>query len=181
MTPVGDRYLLGTGDGDLYLVSEAKAQHKLEVRPIAYKVPIDDADFEAAEGKKFEGASFRVADVLVQEYGRYFGMPTACFRGGCLTGPAHAGTELPGQIGKPFHIQRLGRLDNRRHGKPYVRGGRARVAHHARQDVGVEHTLDGDAVSGALQPGHPPDRVDQGFAVMRSGAPHERAVDIEQH
>ena len=32
----------------------------------------------------------------MQEYGRYFGMPTACFRGGCLTGPAHAGTELHG-------------------------------------------------------------------------------------
>ncbi len=38
------------------------------------------------------GASKVAADVLVQEYGRYFGLPTACFRGGCLTGPAHAGT-----------------------------------------------------------------------------------------
>jgi CDP-paratose 2-epimerase len=42
------------------------------------------------------GASKVAADVLVQEYGRYFGLPTACFRGGCLTGPAHAGTELHG-------------------------------------------------------------------------------------
>jgi CDP-paratose 2-epimerase len=42
------------------------------------------------------GASKVAADVLVQEYGRYFNMPTACFRGGCLTGPAHAGTELHG-------------------------------------------------------------------------------------
>ncbi|MEP6936633.1 MAG: NAD-dependent epimerase/dehydratase family protein [Chthoniobacterales bacterium] len=42
------------------------------------------------------GASKAAADVLVQEYGRYFGMPTVCFRGGCLTGPAHAGTELHG-------------------------------------------------------------------------------------
>ncbi len=42
------------------------------------------------------GASKLAADVLVQEYGRYFGMPTVCFRGGCLTGPAHAGTELHG-------------------------------------------------------------------------------------
>ena len=33
---------------------------------------------------------------MVQEYGRYFGMPTVCFRGGCLTGPAHAGAELHG-------------------------------------------------------------------------------------
>ncbi len=36
------------------------------------------------------------ADVLVQEYGRYFEMPTVCFRGGCLTGPQHAGAQLHG-------------------------------------------------------------------------------------
>jgi CDP-paratose 2-epimerase len=42
------------------------------------------------------GASKAAADLMVQEYGRYFGMKTVCFRGGCLTGPAHAGTELHG-------------------------------------------------------------------------------------
>ena len=42
------------------------------------------------------GASKVAGDILVQEYGRYFGMPTVSFRGGCLTGPAHAGTELHG-------------------------------------------------------------------------------------
>jgi CDP-paratose 2-epimerase len=42
------------------------------------------------------GASKTAADLLVQEYGRYFRMPTVSFRGGCLTGPAHAGTELHG-------------------------------------------------------------------------------------
>lgn len=42
------------------------------------------------------GASKLAADVLVQEYGRYFDMPTVCFRGGCLTGPAHSGTQLHG-------------------------------------------------------------------------------------
>lgn len=42
------------------------------------------------------GVSKAAADLLVQEYGRYFGMRTACFRGGCLTGPAHSGTELHG-------------------------------------------------------------------------------------
>ncbi|MEO7318683.1 MAG: NAD-dependent epimerase/dehydratase family protein, partial [Chthoniobacteraceae bacterium] len=42
------------------------------------------------------GASKVAADILVQEYGRYFGMRTGVFRGGCLTGPAHAGTELHG-------------------------------------------------------------------------------------
>jgi CDP-paratose 2-epimerase len=42
------------------------------------------------------GVSKAAADLLVQEYGRYFGMPTVCFRGGCLTGPNHAGAQLHG-------------------------------------------------------------------------------------
>ena len=42
------------------------------------------------------GASKVAADVMVQEYGRYFGMPTCCLRGGCLTGPNHTGVELHG-------------------------------------------------------------------------------------
>jgi CDP-paratose 2-epimerase len=42
------------------------------------------------------GASKAAADLLVQEYGRYFGMSTVCFRGGCLTGPQHAGAMLHG-------------------------------------------------------------------------------------
>lgn len=42
------------------------------------------------------GASKLAADVMVQEYGRYFGMKTCCLRGGCLTGPNHSGVELHG-------------------------------------------------------------------------------------
>jgi CDP-paratose 2-epimerase len=42
------------------------------------------------------GVSKAAADLLVQEYGRYFGMPTVCFRAGCLTGPQHAGAKLHG-------------------------------------------------------------------------------------
>jgi CDP-paratose 2-epimerase len=42
------------------------------------------------------GASKLAADIMVQEYGRYFGMPTCCLRGGCLTGPNHTGVELHG-------------------------------------------------------------------------------------
>ncbi len=42
------------------------------------------------------GVSKAAGDLMVQEYGRYFGIRTACFRGGCLTGPAHSGTELHG-------------------------------------------------------------------------------------
>ena len=59
------------------------------------------------------GASKVAADVLVQEYGRYFGLKTGVFRGGCLTGPAHSGTELHGFLaylakcavtGKPYTV-----------------------------------------------------------------------------
>lgn len=42
------------------------------------------------------GASKAASDILVQEYGRYFDMPTCCLRGGCLTGPNHSGVELHG-------------------------------------------------------------------------------------
>jgi CDP-paratose 2-epimerase len=59
------------------------------------------------------GANKVAADVLVQEYGRYFGMRTGCFRGGCLTGPAHSAAELHGFLaylvkcaveGRPYRI-----------------------------------------------------------------------------
>lgn len=55
------------------------------------------------------GASKVAADVLVQEYGRYFGMFTCCLRGGCLTGPSHSGVELHGFLS---YLVRCG-LENR--------------------------------------------------------------------
>jgi CDP-paratose 2-epimerase len=54
-------------------------------------------DFNIDQSKhSLFGASKVAADVMVQEYGRYFGMPTCCLRGGCLTGPNHSGVELHG-------------------------------------------------------------------------------------
>ena len=62
----------------------------------AYVNGIDEA-FSIDQSKhSLFGASKVAADVMVQEYGRYFGMPTCCLRGGCLTGPNHAGVELHG-------------------------------------------------------------------------------------
>jgi CDP-paratose 2-epimerase len=63
------------------------------------------------------GVSKAAADLLVQEYGRYFGMPTMCVRGGCLTGPNHAGTRLHGFLsylmrctitGRPYTVYGYG-------------------------------------------------------------------------
>ena len=61
-----------------------------------YHVGIDESMSIDQTKHSLFGASKAAADLLVQEYGRYFGMKTVCFRGGCLTGPAHAGTELHG-------------------------------------------------------------------------------------
>ncbi len=55
------------------------------------------------------GASKVASDVMVQEYGRYFGMPTVCFRGGCLTGPNHSGAELHGFLAYLARAVREGR------------------------------------------------------------------------
>jgi CDP-paratose 2-epimerase len=55
------------------------------------------------------GASKLAADVMVQEYGRYFGLPTVCFRGGCLTGPNHSGAELHGFLAYLARAVREGR------------------------------------------------------------------------
>jgi CDP-paratose 2-epimerase len=64
-----------------------------------------DADFQRGIPETFSidqslhslfGASKVASDVMVQEYGRYFGMPTCALRGGCLTGPNHSGVELHG-------------------------------------------------------------------------------------
>ncbi|MHB1310377.1 MAG: NAD-dependent epimerase/dehydratase family protein [Gemmatimonadaceae bacterium] len=56
------------------------------------------------------GASKVAADVLVQEYGRYFGMKTCALRGGCLTGPSHAGVELHGFLSYLVKVNVEGRM-----------------------------------------------------------------------
>ena len=56
------------------------------------------------------GASKVAADVMVQEYGRYFGMKTCCLRGGCLTGPNHSGVELHGFLSYLIKCNLEGRL-----------------------------------------------------------------------
>src|SRR5687768_3690344 len=71
-------------------------------------------DFSIDQSKhSLFGASKVAADVMVQEYGRYFGLRTCCLRGGCLTGPNHSGVELHGFLsylvrcnleGRPYKI-----------------------------------------------------------------------------
>ena len=60
----------------------------------AHGIP-EDFSIDQSKHSLF-GASKVAGDVMVQEYGRYFNMPTCCLRGGCLTGPNHSGVELHG-------------------------------------------------------------------------------------
>ena len=69
---------------------ECDASHRFAEHGIDESMSID------ASMHSLFGVSKASADLMVQEYGRYFGIPTACFRGGCLTGPAHSGVPLHG-------------------------------------------------------------------------------------
>ncbi len=55
------------------------------------------------------GASKTAADVVAQEYGRYFGLKVGIFRGGCLTGPSHSGVELHGFLSYLVHVAVAGK------------------------------------------------------------------------
>jgi CDP-paratose 2-epimerase len=79
--------------------------NSIRMKELATRWEYDDPAFAAGISEEFSidqskhslfGASKLAGDVMVQEYGRYFNMPTCCLRGGCLTGPSHSGVELHG-------------------------------------------------------------------------------------
>jgi CDP-paratose 2-epimerase len=81
------------------------APNSIKLRELPMRWDYDDAKFSDGIPEGFPidqskhslfGASKLAGDIMVQEYGRYFGIPTCCLRGGCLTGPAHSGVELHG-------------------------------------------------------------------------------------
>lgn len=81
------------------------APNRIPMRELDKRWEFEGQDFEHGIAESFTidqskhslfGASKLASDVLVQEYGRYFDMPTCCLRGGCLTGPNHCGVELHG-------------------------------------------------------------------------------------
>lgn len=75
---------------------ELEKRWELEPDHVYFKHGIDEKFSVDQSLHSLFGASKLSADILVQEYGRYFNMKTACFRGGCLTGSGHSGTELHG-------------------------------------------------------------------------------------
>jgi CDP-paratose 2-epimerase len=75
---------------------EKELRWEIDANHVFAKYGIDESMSIDQSKHSIFGASKLSADVLTQEYGSYFGMKTAVFRGGCLTGPAHSGTELHG-------------------------------------------------------------------------------------
>lgn len=81
------------------------APNLIQMKELNTRWDFDDSNYEYGIAENFTidqskhslfGASKVAADIMVQEYGRYFNMPTVCLRGGCLTGPNHSGVELHG-------------------------------------------------------------------------------------
>jgi CDP-paratose 2-epimerase len=102
----------GDAPNSLPLVEQETRWEIAESHPY-YERGIDESMSIDQSKHSLFGASKVAADVLAQEYGRYFGMRTGTFRGGCLTGPAHSGAELHGFLaylvkcvltGKPYTI-----------------------------------------------------------------------------
>ncbi len=85
------------GDTPNYLpLIELETRWEIDESHPYYKEGIDEMMSIDQTKHSLFGASKVAADVLVQEYGKYFGMKTGVFRGGCLTGPNHSGTQLHG-------------------------------------------------------------------------------------
>jgi CDP-paratose 2-epimerase len=74
---------------------ELETRYEIDVRHPFYKGIDESMSIDHSKHSIF-GASKAAADIMVQEYGRYFNLKTAVFRGGCLTGPNHSGAELHG-------------------------------------------------------------------------------------
>lgn len=97
----------GDGPNDIALVERATRWDFADsayANGIAETFPIDRSTHSLF------GVSKLAADVMVQEYGRYFGMATCCLRGGCLTGPRHSGVELHGFLSYLVKCNLEGRL-----------------------------------------------------------------------
>jgi len=90
----------------------------IRLRELESRWDYDDPEYAQGIAESFSidqskhslfGASKVASDVMVQEYGRYFNMPTCCLRGGCLTGPNHSGVELHGFLSYLMKCNMTGR------------------------------------------------------------------------
>ena len=92
----------------------------------------------------------------------------------------HAGAGLALQVWQAAHVQQLRAAHDLGHLPPDGTGRRAGVAEHAREDVGIEHTVHGDVIGAGFEAGHRAHGVYQRLAVVRAGAPDQSSVDVEK-
>lgn len=92
--------------------------NRIKLKELDSRWDFEDSDFMDGIDENFSvdqckhslfGASKLSSDIMVQEYGRYFGMATCCLRGGCLTGPSHSGVELHGFLSYLVKCNLIGR------------------------------------------------------------------------
>lgn len=97
------------------------APNRIRLKELEKRWTYDDPDYANGIAESFSidqsthslfGASKVAADVMTQEYGRYFDMKTCCLRGGCLTGPSHSGVELHGFLSYLIRCNLEGRQYN---------------------------------------------------------------------
>ncbi len=88
---------------------EKNSRWEIEEKHPYHEFGIDESMSVDQSKHSIFGASKLAADIMVQEYGRYFNLKTAVFRGGCLTGPAHSGTELHGFLAYMVKCALIGR------------------------------------------------------------------------
>ncbi len=95
------------------------APNRIKLKELEKRWEYDDPAFAAGIAENFTidqskhsvfGASKAAGDIMVQEYGRYFGVKTCCLRGGCLTGPNHSGVELHGFLSYLMKVNVTGGL-----------------------------------------------------------------------
>jgi CDP-paratose 2-epimerase len=95
------------------------APNEIKLKELPTRWDYDDPIFKDGIAENFRidqakhslfGASKVAADIMVQEYGRYFGIRTCCLRGGCLTGPHHSGVELHGFLSYLVKVNLEGRV-----------------------------------------------------------------------
>jgi len=95
LTPVATDFAALARLGSLRSVHRLRRQRDGHAQPVWRPAKRPASVVDRAMHSLF-GVSKAAADLLAQEYGRYFGMPTVCFRAGCVTGPRHAGAQLHG-------------------------------------------------------------------------------------
>jgi CDP-paratose 2-epimerase len=150
---VSTNKVYGDRPNDLPLVEQ---ETRLELpEDHAYRDGIDTSMSIDRSLHSLFGVSKAAADLMVQEYGRYFGLRTVCFRGGCLTGPNHAGARLHGFLsylmrctirGEPYTVLGYGgkQVRDNIHSADLVR---AFAAFHAAPRVGAVYNLGGGRAS----------------------------------